>query len=448
MLYQLTLQSLRKKPLLSLLVVLMLSLGLFLIIGSTSYYSQNETKLSRFYEVYRQEEYRYYSQLVSWNQGDLNPERLNATREYIDQMYRSETFEAYTFYLDSLSVLDYKGPDNCLDGYEHYKPRRNTVRGLETATYYSAAAAYFLDPALLSKLGLTPSVGSGFADFDTLYTEGTTIPVIMGWDYHDSYRLNETFTGCVPGFPERLSRFEVVGFLAPGTAILSTNGSGETLSLSNRILCPALRLDNVALPEPQTDAETVAFNIRDVLLNQQSSFLVFSPSAELSLADFGNQTLIGTVSVKRAMILTSEFMAAANAYFEMLLFASVLILCGTTLCLSLNITGKMLASFKHYAVHLVCGATLNGICRMMIAEVGFLILLSDLLAFLAAALFGSSVFSYSQTTLFGIPFTTIGPTAFLSAAAVSLGVLFLSLFYPLLKLRHTEFDRYLRGRDT
>jgi len=437
-------KDLTKQKLLSILIAVMFSVGLFLTIGISGYYSQNQTKLSEFYKAYGEKDYKFKSSVMSTTVGNKNPERIRACVDYYRQIKASSDFESYTFYNGNLAIFDYKGPDSCLVGYENYQPQRDLVL-IESESAYSLAKAYMIDPAVFERFALKVAAGKDFSDCNGIY-DGSPIPVVMGWDYDGYYELGEVFKARLPWEYNTVVSYEIVGFLPPDAAILPINNTGgDLLRLSNYLFFPAYDITGTAIPDPEADTKNhFAY---DLYLNHLCDFILISKNTSIDLSGYGDQDLIGKAFSQRAMILTSSFMADANRYFRMLEMASLLIISGSCVCLALNLTNKLIANFKTYAIHQISGGTVGGQAGVMAFEVLILAAFSNLIAYILALTLGKYVFSYQVSGIFGVQVTRIGFMSALAAAAVTLLVCGAALAVPLIKLYRVEFDTLLRGRE-
>ncbi len=437
-------RDLTKQKLLSVLIAVMFSVGLFLTIGIAGYYSQNETKLSDFYKAYGEKDYKFQCSVMSTALGNRDTARIRACADYYHQIKTSAEFESYTFHDGSLAIFDYKGPDSCLVGYEDYQPQRDLVL-VESDSVYSFAKAYMIDPAVFERFALKIAIGNDFSGCGGIY-DGSPIPVVMGWHYNDSYQLGDVFQARLPWAYNTVVPYEVVGFLPPDAAILPIkNAGGDLLRLSDTMFFPAYDTTGQAIPDPETDTKN--HYAYDIYLNHLCDFILISKNTTVDLSGYGNQELIGEAAAQRAMILTSSFMADANRYFRMLQWASVLIVSGSCVCLALNLTNKLFANFKTYAIHQISGGTIGGQAGAMILEVLILTAFSNLMAYILALTLGKYVFSYQVSGIFGVQVTRIDLASVSAAAAVSVLVCAASLAVPLIKLYRVEFDTLLRGRE-
>ena len=147
------------------------------------------------------------------------------------------------------------------------------------------------------------------------------------------------------------------------------------------------------------------------------------------------------------MMISDTFRQSADDYFDLLLLASVLILASSTLCLSLNLANKLMASFKTYAVHLISGGTVAHIKWFMAFEVFVILFISNIGSFLCALLFGGGVFTYNEMGIFGVQVSRISPFAAACAIGVSIVVSLIALAFPLIKISVAEYDTLLRGKE-
>ncbi len=451
MIWEQAFASLSKKKLISALLVLMFSLGLFLTVGTASYYGQSADKLSGFYTAYNDEEYRYALQ-VGGRAGLVMDDSAACAGlvQTLGRLRSTPDFSFYTFTDKVLNILDYKGPDRCLYGYDSYAPQRESAEVLWSDQLLSVATRYLLSPDVFEKFAIPIARGVDFSDFDCTWREGMVIPLVLGWEYLDYYQLGDRITASADGYFQQSAEYEVVGFLSPDAAILpflsrAFQSTEETESLARTILCPAIDVTGLPVPE-RTDNPRGLASYGSQVINLCTGIVV-SPTPQPDVAACVDPASGAEPVTDRTMILTKSFRQDADAYFNMLIFASILILSGSTLCLTLNLINKLLANFKTYAVHMVSGCTLAAAGGFMIAETALILAVSIVLALTACVFFGAGVFTYSSSGVFGVQITHISLSAVALALGLAVAVGVLSLAYPLLRLRRTEFDTLLRGRE-
>jgi len=465
---------------LTLVIIIMFSVGQFLLIGCASYFNSSETKLSNFYTAYNDHELRFgtnpiaISGMNAYKKLGMLEEYKVAMQKYVRSILYHDTaqtgFEQYVFttYVEMLAG-SFLGTDRCVSEFEEGTGVRDSTRiGNE---YYTRLKTYCVSPGVFEKFQLSVAEGKNFADFnDFVYREGMTVPVVMGHEYRGYYRVGDLINGS-DGFMidmvlnydqhgqitssenvySKLT-FEVVGFLEPGAAILDPENAGtvDPISLDQHVLIPPIDYTELLFDESRAKRhEMYLINIGP----RTVGVVVVQKGNENDVNAFydslGMDKLPHPIAVVNhpLMIVSGIFKLEAKNYFKTLLATAGLIVASATLCLSINMTNKLLSNFKTYAIHQISGGTLSGVKWIMVTEGIILMVISNLLAFGGAFLFGDKVFTYTKSQIFGISVAGVSPIAVLFALGVSRLILFFSMLVPFIKISRVEFDTLLRGRE-
>ena len=114
---------------LTLVIIIMFSVGQFLLIGCASYFNSSETKLSNFYTAYNDYELRYRVSPISaptynmFAREGRTEEYKSIVQNYVRSILYEKTnahgFEQYTFSeLFPISLANYAGVDRCIAEFE------------------------------------------------------------------------------------------------------------------------------------------------------------------------------------------------------------------------------------------------------------------------------------------------------------------------------------------
>ncbi|HNX13415.1 MAG TPA: hypothetical protein PK854_00620 [Oscillospiraceae bacterium] len=454
--------SLTRRKLLSALIIVMMVVGLFLIIGAMGYAEHNEERVNDFYSAYPVDEYRFFIQQpmnMGENTFDYTDGQVEGLRNYFRQINAAPEFEFLHFTDSALSLYDLKVGDNCLVGYQDFDAARERIFIESTGKYLSNAAAYSIDARVFERFNLKTAVGIDFRNFDHTDYNAKLIPIVCGWAWHEYYKVGDILQGAsylYNGFPQD---YQIVGFLEPGTSILPPDAQDfETIvSLDTYILIPYLDYTLMKMPT-EPDRNDPAYSTLSyyekygrvsyiMQLGNLCEGIIFTKDVSYPIDQYVKQNGFSTLSPRRVMMISDSFKQSANDYFDLLLLASVLILASSTLCLSLNLANKLMASFKTYTIHLISGGTVAHIKWFMVFEVLVIMFISNIGAFLCALFFGGGVFTYSQMGIFGVHVSEISPFSAACAVGVSLVVSLIALAFPLIKISVVEYDTLLRGKE-
>ena len=454
--------GLARRKLLSALIIVMMVVGLFLIIGAAGYAEHNEERVDDFYSAYPEDEYRFFVQQpmnTGENTFNYTDEQVEGLRNYFRQINAATEFEFLHFTDGGLQLYDLKVGDNCLVGYQDFDAFRDRLYVAETGKYLSNAAAYSIDARVFDRFKLKIAVGADFSGFDHSDYDIEVIPVVCGWAWHEFYKVGDILNGASYLHSGIEQDYIIAGFLEPGTSILPPEAQDfETIvTLDTFLLIPYLDYTHMEMPA-EPDRNDPAYSslsyyekygrvLYIMRLGDLCDGIIFTNEVSYPIDQYVRQNGFSTLFPRRVMMISDTFRQSADDYFDLLLLASVLILASSTLCLSLNLANKLMASFKTYAVHLISGGTVAHIKWFMAFEVFVILFISNIGAFLCALLFGGGVFTYNQMGISGVQVSRISPFAAACAIGVSVVVSLIALAFPLIKISVVEYDTLLRGKE-
>ncbi|HNX13664.1 MAG TPA: hypothetical protein PK854_05430 [Oscillospiraceae bacterium] len=456
--------SLTRRKLLSALIIIMMVVGLFLIIGAMGYAEHNEERVDDFYSAYPEDEYRFFvTAPINSLSGDkaYTEEQVEGLRNYFRQINAAPEFKFLHFTDSVLQLYDLKVGDNCLAGYQEFNAAREYMYVESTGKYLSNVLAYSIDERVFGRFNLKIAVGTDFSDFDHTDYNAKVIPIVCGWAWHEYYKVGDILNGASHLYNGFSQDYEIVGFLEPGISILPPGATDldTIVSLDTYVLIPYLDYIKMATP-PGADKNNPAYSNLSyyekygkttyiMQLEHMCEGVIFTKDVSYPIDQYIKQNGFSMLSSskRRVMMISDSFKQSADDYFDLLLLASILILASSTLCLSLNLANKLMASFKTYAIHLISGGTVAHIKWFMIFEVLVIMFISNVGAFLCALFFGGGVFTYNEMGIFGVQVSKISLFAAACAIGVSLVVSLIALAFPLIKISVVEYDTLLRGKE-
>lgn len=423
------------------LICLSLAVGLFLIVGTLNYYSISEKKAGTFSSLYDGSRCRFSVKIYVGNDSD----EAHAQAVRLSQAIRSDelSFDYCVFSSYRLLVADYLGSDRCIVGFDEGRISKNISKSA-SGQLQSAVKAFIISPSFFNELGISVNEGGDFSSFVPVeYSAELTVPVVLGDAYKAAYRVGD-YLDCADILTKSTIRCEIVGFLSPGSSVLGPD-SGVSASESNivlldhYVLMPFVDFSPLLLGEnAQSGYHTVIQSCSGIALPNDRSY-DFSPF----LTNFNQLKIF----VNPTMILGSSFQYLAAQYFEMLFTAAAAILIATVLCLTINLTNKLMSNLNRYAVYLLCGATVTDLYRFMLTEITAIVAASELIGATLTVIFGNAVFEYTRTQVFSISLPAFSWNSLIILTTVGAGVIVLTILPLCVRLTKVEFDTLLRGSE-
>jgi len=448
-------ESLSRGPVLTVLIIISFAAGLTLSMGSLNYYTASSQKLTGFYTAYSDDEYRFYLHTVY----NPNEERdLDEIKTDIKLRAESSDFDFYFIGdADSVAVADYRGPDSCLSEFGEMLPKRNESYDAQTGSYLSEVSAIQLSGNVFEKFALRCAVGEDYSQYNTFCpVSGTEIPVVIGCELREAYDIGDTFivriltgtnTADEGTAAENIFIYltcRVSGILEKNSVLIDPNPSGFDndgyIHLDYMIIMPTL--DWVSYFETeQLDSPIL------LLAEYQTQGVAVTSTSQFNFVKYFSERGVENISAMLCMRVNASLIKDADAYFDNLTAAGLLILVCTSVCLAINLSNKLLSQIKTYSVHLISGATLTDVNIFLIAEAAFIALISELLAVAASMVFSDDIFTFSVMNIFSLSAEKFSVDSVLLMVATGTVIIVLALIMPLVKLNNTEFDTLLRGRE-
>ncbi|OCN02072.1 hypothetical protein A7X67_04885 [Clostridium sp. W14A] len=203
------------------------------------------------------------------------------------QMKESKLFSMYEMYDQFIEWVHYSGPDKFGDGYEegHFQGEKSVYQ-YNGKTYASTSIkSTQLSLNCFSKFSLQTDRGRGFQESDYNLHFGDTVPVLLGHEFAETYKVGDQFKAL---YLFSLFNFEVVGFLKEDSYI-KQNGYGPASYLDRDVILPMFNITDS--PKNQDDAffRTLHYsNKTSCLLEYDSSVTAKEIAEELNRISSSN----------------------------------------------------------------------------------------------------------------------------------------------------------------
>ncbi len=472
-------QSLKKTPVLSVLIVLLYCAGLF-IIGGTYVYLQNSEALgAQFTTVYGADSARVISMLSNrvTIEGIEKPEYVEGIQTFYGELRRSyPQYGFFNFGKYWTGVIDYRGSDRYIDKYDVGSPSKNLICQ-KTGVSYSSLQNLTVSQEYLDYFKIRVAWGKDFSDYPEnyfTYVPGRVYPLIMGAGLAEFYQTGDRVRLYMePGLPLILE-FEVVGFLDRGQATLDVNTNAATapdadetsedelLYLDGWLIVPWIDMGGVfdynAVSEDANMAKIQKVSVLRPCYQMMICVGDGSPEEVVNaISDVAGKVVCNSATGAtfeydvsawgNVMSIPNAFYDEMDRFFNLLFYSSLFILLACVVCISVNLLNKVNANLPGYAVHLLCGAKLGDIRAFAIGEILAITLISDAGALAALIFVGNKVFAFHYGSLYSMNIGGLSPASALMMLAVNAAVFALSLAYPLWRINRAEYDTFLRGNE-
>lgn len=203
------------------------------------------------------------------------------------QMKESKLFSMYEMYDQFIEWVHYSGPDKFGDGYEdgYFQGEKNVYK-YNGQTYASTSIkSTQLSLNCFDKFSLQTDRGRGFKESDYNLHFGDTVPVILGHEFAENYKVGDKFKAL---YLFSLFNFEVVGFLKEDSYI-KQHGYGPAYYLDRDVILPMFNITDS--PKNQDDAffRTLHYsNKTSCLLEYDSSVTTKAVADELDRISSSN----------------------------------------------------------------------------------------------------------------------------------------------------------------
>ncbi len=395
-------ESLLKKKFFTLLIFFQATILFTLLAVLFLHFNNVDTKTESYYAQYDGKSiYQLSDNLINEKEEEFfsSGDSLEILKSFYNQLKESENF-IYLYTFDQpIGVSSFKGNELFQEGYEDgmVVPPYD-VDGKQFETVKSIQA----NEAALGTFNLKVQKGTNFQNEDFTYSDGDTVPIILGAGYESLYQVGDELD---IEYLFKQMKAEVVGILERNT-ILPIRDNMEFYT-DNYIILPSFSVEYT----PKIEDEEIFQRWHYLqLINGQLFTDKDNLQVRKAIDDISEETGFYDLTVIGANDLGIEFMRTMlNQNINLLvMFVSVLFFfCIASICTLFTI--KWNINIKKYAVHFISGANINDIVSYMFTEISFILFISISLSFWILTFVGTMPALYYYAILAaGLVLVTLG----------------------------------------
>lgn len=304
--------------------------------------------------------------------GDVSLKRLGELYDYIQDEIRNSNKETDMYLADSSMKFYYPEGVKIPKGLGEYNPKSYSYSSNKLSV-----TCNFFD---VFQLQLDDEIKGIELTDDFVFKEGQDIPVILGRNFREVYKINDKFQD-MSG-----ERYRVIGFLGKASNYVAPDESRKLLSLDNFIITPQLidKSDSISIVRfiqnlyIMSNKKEVAEKIADYSRSKD----LF----DLSVINFSYQLDYIISDTEDEIFINSVFM--------------LIILIFTCVGIIGNLLQFIVNSKKEFAINLLCGAKKTDIIFRILLQIIVMFIIGIITVFLV---FGISS-NFCITVLFAILF--------------------------------------------
>ncbi len=351
-----------------------------LLSGNQERYSQNISK--GYIDIEFNQEYSpFYSQ----------PNGENNLKTMYEKLVNAKEFEYYEVYYQFLYILNYEGSPVFRQMYEDGNPYGKDIAIEINGVEYPPAAtikAAQLGYNCFSDFNLDLSEGKIFAEDDYFHNINETVPVILGYEYKEQYKMGQNLQGIYIAEP---FNFEIIGFLEQDSYIQI----GDKVKYLDRyIVMPCFNCKN------PINAQDKIFQVRHYGLktsgilrpvegvsNSGVKTIINKMAKESGLKEYSVWPISNIIDVDQGLIGGKLLSSFIMFYSILLLFSSAFII--------IILNKRILRNTGTYWAYLISGANILTIKRSIQFEILIILGVSNILGFIIQLVFYRSCLLYS-----------------------------------------------------
>ncbi len=226
--------------------------------------------------------------------------------------------------------------------------------------------------------------GRDFTAEDMHYVEGKPRAVLLGYKYRDVYEIGDVLE---TPWEQSVTKFEVIGFLAEDTTVMSRNGQ-QIFDLDNYIVYPEYIIpieewDNYS-KEAVSDSINRNYNYTwgnlKIMFTEEDEAegLVEWRKAIDNYSGFGQYMTI--LDTKYAMVKNQSRMESLTEFFALVTSVTMIFAVATVL---ISIANRVSRNMKDYAIHITVGATRGNSVWFIVVEMAIILTCSMILGLIA-----------------------------------------------------------------
>lgn len=369
-------------------VVLLIAVMLAAISGIFQQTQRAHEKKDKMVEDYGEQQSYFIREALSdqiYYQYLEDEENIQKMKQFLYSLYNNDSFMFYTqIEHQGIQIAGDRVPDKFLMGYES-GDHEWSINEFEGEKLYSTKALY-VSEQFFNEYKIKISDGRMFTDTDYWYHAGTTIPVLLGCDYKELYKIGDTFSGY--SYMEEKITFEVVGFLEKDSFFYSCQ-ERNFVAANRYILVPAVMFeDNTADAGIMLLQETTGIVVSNYGYEKTSElFQEKRKEAGLERYDiFVQNPDLESVMEETVKVYTSMTQEVAAMFSVVLVIIVILSLVTITMVVCNCIRDNLYV----YGVLMLSGAGFTDIMKELFLLLTFLFLTGDGIAVTIALILGSN----------------------------------------------------------
>lgn len=281
----------------------------------------------------------------------INTDKEKKFREYL---FNNDNFESVVVFNDGIYVKEFNGGEKFLDFFSEIEAQYIPKGYKKVKTLQVSNKFYKI-------FDLPISDGRFFDEGD--FKDINCIPVVLGYDYRNIYKLGETFNISDLNREGTLT-CKVIGFLKKNTRCIDNVQYSKVLNMNNHIIYPLMENFTDNTYDSSYFLDQGAIFAKDVSKNDEIFTEIHEKCKENDLWNLTKYT------VEEQMNYTKE-MDKEGIKNDISIFFMIMIFC------SIGIITSMLSSIRkrrgEFGVHLLCGAKMKDIIIRIVLEIGIII---------------------------------------------------------------------------
>lgn len=326
-----------------------------------------------------------YSPFYSQSNGENNLKIM------YEKLVNAKEFKYYEIYYQFLYILNYEGSPIFREMYESGNPYKEDIIMEINGTKYPPAAtikAAQLSYNSFSDFNLNLSEGKKFEEEDYFYSINETVPIILGHEYKNQYKVGQNLQGVYIAEP---FNFEIIGFLEKDSYIQIGN---NVKYLDRYIIMPSFNC------EKPINIQDRIFQVRHYGLktsgivkplegvsNNKIKTIINNMAKESGLKKYSAWSTNDIAGIDQRAIGSSLLSSFIIFYIILLLLSSAFIV--------IIINKRILRNIGTYWAYLVSGANILTIKRSIQFEVLIVLVISNILGFIIQLVFFKPSLLYS-----------------------------------------------------
>lgn len=383
-----SLESLRQKPFGFMLAILLFSVSLTIL--NYGLFTKNVFR-------YQQEKYvgdktrdididfsRGFEELYEKPNGEA------LLKQMYDKEKNSDVFKYCEFYEQFLYIFNYSGPSIFKYGYEDGMEAENVKlknNGREVPA--SSIKSIQVSNNCFTKFNIRLLNGRYFSDNDFNFTNKEKVPVLMGYEYKDYFKIGQELE-C--NYIAKNFSLVIVGFLEMDSNIQM--GNNNPLYLDRYIIMPSINCNY-----KPADYEEKLFQIRHYA-NKTGGFLEIDQDTSVSYIKLILDNMSSECSLNKYDMFTQDvvffnsFAVSTKQMWDAIMLLGLLLLLFSSIIFIIVFTKAISRNIPVYCSYLLSGARFITIRICILFEAGAIIITSNIISFLLLFTIYGHVFSY------------------------------------------------------